>query len=160
MNIDSRSFRNAMACFASGITVVTTSTPDGRKLGLTVSAFSSLSLEPPLVLVCLDKRTSDIEDFRAGYFGVNVLREDQKEVSIRFATRNGDKWSKTPYEIGDCGCPLIKNCLANLECAVETVYDGGDHVIVVGRVVRLAYSAGGQPLIYFRSSYAEIGRAL
>lgn len=158
--VDPRAFRNAMASFATGVTVVTAKTADGRPVGLTVSSFTSVSLEPPMVLFCLDRDTANLDTFCEGPFAVNVLREDQKEVSIRFATRNGEKWSLTQHETWDSGCPILTGCLANLECGVEHVHEGGDHVIIVGRVQRVATNPGGQPLVYFRSAYAELGRAI
>ncbi|MEO5372708.1 MAG: flavin reductase family protein [Alphaproteobacteria bacterium] len=160
MKVDSHTFRNAMASFACGVTVVTARTTDGRPLGLTVSSFASVSLEPPLVLVCLDRNTSNLDSYCEGHFAVNVLREDQKDLSIRFATRRGDKWTDTAFTTWDSGVPILSGCLATLECGVEHAYDGGDHVIIVGRVQRLTASAAGQPLLYFRSAYAEIGRAV
>ncbi|KAF0140125.1 MAG: putative Flavin reductase FMN-binding [Rhodospirillaceae bacterium] len=160
MIVDSRSFRNAMACFASGVTVVTARAVDGRLLGVTVSAFTSLSLDPPLVLLCLDRQTLHVQAFTSGAFAVNILKEDQKELSIQFATHDGDKWRGTTYETGETGVPFLKGCLATIECDVETTYDGGDHVIIVGRVHRLSSAPGGQPLVHFRSVYAGLGRTL
>ncbi|KAF0097728.1 MAG: ATP-dependent exoDNAse beta subunit, partial [bacterium] len=160
MSADSRAFCRAMACFASGVTVMTTTAANGQERGMTVSAFSALSLDPPLVLVCLDRQTLHLQDFLTGTFAVNILRENQKEVSIQFATRNGDRWGETGHTIGETGAPLLNGCLATIECDVETTYPGGDHVIVVGRVRVLSSTQGGQPLVYFRSAYAELGRAL
>ena len=160
MSADSRAFRRARACFASGVTVVTTTAANGQERGMTVSAFSALSLDPPLVLVCLDRQTLHLQDFLTGTFAVNILRENQKEASIQFATHNGDRWGETGHAIGETGAPLLNGCLATIECDVETTYPGGDHVIVVGRVRVLSSTQGGQPLVYFRSAYAELGRAL
>jgi len=112
------------------------------------------------VLICLDRQTLYLQDFLTGAFAVNILKEDQKEISIQFATRNGDRWGETSHAIGTTGVPLLNGCLATIECDVETTYAGGDHVIVVGRVRVLSSTQGGQPLVHFRSAYAELGKAL
>jgi flavin reductase (DIM6/NTAB) family NADH-FMN oxidoreductase RutF len=158
MSVDSRSFRKALGCFASGVTVVTTLTPEGHEpVGVTVSAFSSLSLEPPLVLFCLGSQNFHLESFRSfGHFGINVLAETQKDLSIRFAGKSPDKWQGVAWETWDSGVPLLAGCVANLECKLEAVQDGGDHQIVIGRVIRLKSSEGGSPLIYFRGAYMDL----
>lgn len=160
MVVDSRSFRNALACFASGVTVVTAVAADGRSVGVTVSAFSSLSLDPPMILVCLDRRTTDLDIYRAGPFAVNILHESQKDISIRFSTRGGDRWAETPHHGGCNGCPIIDGCLASVECDTESAHEAGDHVILIGRVTQASYAAGGGALTYFRSTYASLGGAV
>lgn len=157
MSIDQRSFRKALGCFATGVTVVTTLTPQTRTpVGVTVSAFSSLSLDPPLVLFCLGKQTSSLEAFKDfGHFGVNVLAETQRDLSIRFASRSDDKWAGMSFEAGESGVPWLSDCLANLECRLVNAIDGGDHLILVGEVKRLRHQEGGSPLIYFRGAYME-----
>lgn len=159
MPVDSRSFRKALGCFATGVTVVTTLNPQSKApVGVTVSAFSSLSLEPPLVLFCLGTMTSSLEAFRGfGHFAINVLSEHQRDLSIRFASRSDDKWIGMPFDTWNSGVPILKGCLANLECTVEDVRDGGDHVIFIGRVDRIRHQEGGSPLIYFRGSYVDYG---
>lgn len=149
-----------MSCFASGVTVVTTTTSDGYVTGITVSSFASLSLNPPLVLICLDLQTLYLQEFNRGSFAVNILKEEQKELSIKFATRNRNEWSGIVYETWETGAPILKGCLANIECDVEASYESGDHLIIVGRVRRLYSPSGGQPLVYFRSAYAKLGKAL
>lgn len=156
MQVDERTFRKALGCFASGVTVVTSCDADKRPVGVTVSAFSSVSLDPPLVLFCLDKRTSDIDSFRQGAFAVNILQEDQRQVSIQCASRMDDKWQGIAYDTNAHGVPLIRDSLARLECIVHQVVDGGDHDIIIGRVEALDYQTGGQPLLYFRGAYANI----
>jgi flavin reductase (DIM6/NTAB) family NADH-FMN oxidoreductase RutF len=155
MSVDPRSFRKAAACFASGVTVVTARHPATKApAGVTVSAFSSLSLDPPLVLFCLAKRTVCLETFGAcGHFGVNILSECQRDLAIRFANRSEEKWTGVTVESGVSGVPLLPGCLATLECVRLAVHDGGDHHIFVGEVERLAVSEGGAPLLYFRGSY-------
>ncbi|MBF0267111.1 MAG: flavin reductase family protein [Alphaproteobacteria bacterium] len=158
MVIDSRSFRKALGCFATGVTVVAATDGEGKPVGVTISSFASLSLEPPLVLFCLGLSTSNVETFRkASNFSVNVLRSDQRELSIRFASRMTDKWSEVEYVAGEAtGAPVISHCLASIECTLEKEYVEGDHVILIGRVQTLDYDPGGQPLLYFRGNYAEL----
>lgn len=157
MPVDQRSFRKALGCFASGVTVVTTLYPETRApAGVTVSAFSSLSLDPPLVLFCLGNRTSSLDAFRSyGHFAINILSEGQRDLSIRFASRSGDKWAGVAAEAGESGVPLIADCLANLECRLVQVVEGGDHQIFIGEVIRLKHQEGGSPLVYFRGAYMD-----
>lgn len=152
---DSRDFRDVMSCFASGVTVVTTVASDGCTVGITVSAFTSLSLEPPLVLVCLNRKIPRLKDFIAGPFAVNILNADQKDLSVKFSEKNSmEKWSSLDYGTWETGAPILKGCLANIECSTELTYDGGDHVIIVGRVHRSASNTEKKPLLYFHSKYS------
>lgn len=157
MSVDSRSFRKALGCFATGVTVVTALDPDTQTpVGVTISAFSSLSLDPPLVLFCLGNRTSSLNVFRrSGHFVVNVLSELQRDLSMRFAGRMEDKWSGVGREAWSSGAPVLAGCLANLECAVERAVDGGDHTIFIGSIIRMRHQEGGSPLVYFRGNYME-----
>lgn len=161
MSLDSRSFRKTLGCFASGVTVVTTLSPDSREpLGVTVSAFSSLSLDPPLVLFCLGNTTSSLEAFKSnGHFAINILSEHQRDLSIRFASRSGDKWKGLSWDAWNSGVPILSGCLANLECSLVRVEDGGDHQIFIGRVERMKHQEGGSPLVYFRGSYMDLAPA-
>jgi flavin reductase (DIM6/NTAB) family NADH-FMN oxidoreductase RutF len=157
MSLDSRSFRKTLGCFASGVTVVTTLTPGTREpVGVTVSAFSSLSLDPPLVLFCLGNSTSSMAAFRTfGHFAINILSERQRDLSIRFASRSDDKWQGVPSTTWNSGVPILSGCLANLECSLVNVVDGGDHQIFIGKVEKLKHHEGGSPLVYFRGSYMD-----
>lgn len=158
MSVDQRSFRKALGCFASGVTVVTSQHPGTKALaGVTVSAFSSLSLDPPLVLFCLGSKTSSIDAFRThGHFAINILAENQRDLSNRFASRAEDKWAGVEWEAGASGVPLLAGCLANLECSLAATHDGGDHLIFVGKVEQMKYQEGGSPLIYFRGGYMDL----
>ncbi len=158
MTIDSRAFRNALGCFATGVTVVTTLCPDGHHVGVTVNSFSSVSLDPPLVLFSLGRASHAYDFFVEGKaFAVNILAADQEALSGRFSRRDlQDRWEGVGVERWDTGVPILSGCLANIECDKETVYDGGDHAIVVGRVRRLRSTAEGEPLLYFRGNYAEL----
>lgn len=157
MSLDSRSFRKTLGCFASGVTVVTTLTPGaGEPVGVTVSAFSSLSLDPPLVLFCLGNSTSSMDAFKAfGHFAINILSERQRDLSIRFASRSADKWQGVPTTTWTSGVPILSGCLANLECSLVNIVDGGDHQIFIGKVEKLKHQEGGSPLVYFRGTYMD-----
>ncbi|RAU22491.1 flavin reductase [Paramagnetospirillum kuznetsovii] len=158
MPLDPRSFRKTLGCFASGVTVVTTLAPETRApVGVTVSAFSSLSLDPPLVLFCLGNATSSLEAFKGfGHFVINILSESQRDLSIRFASRSEDKWQGVAWSAWESGAPVIANCLATLECSLVREEDGGDHRIFIGRVERMKHQEGGSPLVYFRGSYLDL----
>lgn len=159
MSLDQRSFRKALGCFATGVTVVTTLQPETKApCGVTVSAFSSLSLEPPLVLFCLGLKTSSIESYKNfGYFGINVLSENQRDLSIRFAGRSEEKWAGVNWEPGASGVPLLSGCIASLECKLVNTVVGGDHLILIGEVQHLTHQEGGSPLVYFRGAYMDYG---
>lgn len=153
--VDPVDFREALSRFASGVTVVTTIDGENR-IGVTVSAFSSLSLEPPLVLICIEKRIY-IHDFleKRGRFCVNVLARDQESVSQQFAARVDDRFEGIATRPGLGGVPVIEGSLAVLECSFHASYDGGDHTIFVGRVENTEV-ADSDPLLYFRSAYRSI----
>ena len=157
MSFDPRTFRKALGCFPTGVTIVTTLGNDSLRIGVTVSSFTSVSLSPPLVLFCLDDKNSGLEAFRQnGHFAVNVLSEDQKELSALFSDRKHDKWTGVAFESWSSGVPIIDGCVANFECALVDVLDGGDHRIFIGRVERMRYLEGAKPLVYCRGGYAEL----
>lgn len=154
-----RDFRNALGWFATGITVMTTCEPDGKFVGITVNSFSSVSLDPPLVSFCLDRNALSRESFlNAKHFAVNILSEHHEPVSAAFArsSSTGDKFVGLAYEVGSTGCPLLTDCLTHLECEREAFHEAGDHLIVIGRVIRLLQRSEGKPLLYFRGRYAKI----
>jgi flavin reductase (DIM6/NTAB) family NADH-FMN oxidoreductase RutF len=146
-------FRRLLGHFASGVTIVTTSDADGRPAGLTVSAFASLSLEPPLVLVCVDHKAQSypaLKDNRG--FAVNVLSTDHEVISRRFASTRLDKFDGVPYHMSALGLPLLGGALAHIECVTVNRHVEGDHTIFVGRVEAGA-TADGEPLLYHRGKY-------
>ena len=157
MTVSKDEFRRALSHFASGVTVVTTCSEDGQHLGITVSAFSSLSLEPPLILICIDKRAS-VHDYlkEGGHFAVNILGDDQELISRRFASKVADRFEGLGYSIGNTGAPLISGALASIECSIVHLYPGGDHTIIVGEVLATDVS-DGHPLAYFRGGYVRLG---
>lgn len=159
MSFDSLAFRRALGCFATGVTVVTARDAGGRNRGITINSLSSVSLEPPLVLFCLDRATPSFAGFlETPLFAVNVLRASQLDLSVQFATAAADKWDRVGFDLWPGDLPVLQGCLATLACRRDAVHEGGDHVIIVGRVERLAVAEGDEPLIYFQSSYRTVGR--
>jgi len=157
VSIDKLIFRKVLGRFATGITVVTGLNDDKVKVGLTVNAFTSLSLEPPLVLFCLDKATASIDAFCVGDgFALNMLSEDQQDLSVNFSSKVEDRFAAVEFETWDTGVPILNGCLANLEGIVDAVHDGGDHLIVVGRVNKIFQAEAGKPLLYFNGNYARL----
>ena len=154
---DPRTLRDALGCFATGVTVVTCLTQAGTPTGLTVNSFTSVSLEPPLLLVCLAKAAaSAAELIAAPCFAVNVLQTGQQPASIRFATRDEDRFGTTLWSCGECDAPILADSLGVFECERFAVYDGGDHHILVGRVVKASFDASLDPLLYFRGRYRRL----
>ncbi|SDD74918.1 flavin reductase family protein [Rhodospira trueperi] len=156
MSVDESAFRKAMGCFASGVTVVTACTAEGQPVGLTVSAFSSVSLRPPLVLICLGDRTSNLESFRRGPFAVNILAESQRDISTRFAEKRDDRFDGISHAPGENGAPVLAGCLATVECDVHDVFTVGDHDIIVGAVTRVSGPEEAGPLVHCRGQYAGL----
>lgn len=156
MPVSKDEFRNALSRFISGVTVVTTLGADNRPAGITVSAFSSVSLEPPLVLVCIDKRASVHDCLTEGRrFAVNILAENQQGHSRLFASKDEDRFEGAAYSWGVSGAPLLDGALACIECRVMHAYPGGDHTIIVGEVESTRI-AEHKPLAYFRGGYANL----
>lgn len=152
-----RDFRDAMGCFATGITVISTLTPAGEPVGMTVNSFASVSLDPPLVLYSLARNASRFKEFaEADCFVVNVLDAAHQPVSNRFATKGVSGWDDVDFETWSTGCPVLSDALAVFECATEARHEGGDHIIIMGRVMRLGHRAGGTPLLYYRGTYSRI----
>ena len=155
MPIDDARFRQAMGHFASGVTVVTTAST-GELYGMTVSSFSSLSLNPPLVLICIDKSVPSHDMIRdSGRFVVNILEERQEHLSRRFATTATDKFKGVAWHSGQLGLPVLDNTLAAIECRLRSALDGGDHTIFIGEVLD-AEVREGAPLLYYRRGYREL----
>lgn len=152
-----KEFRMALGEFATGITVVTAPASDGPPVGFTVNSFSSVSLDPPLILfsVARDLNRFDAMD-AAEAFAVNVLTSDQEHLSNQFASTKGDKWANVEFREGEGGCPILAGTLATFECVPWAKYDGGDHVIFVGEVRRFVRTGDTGALLYFRSRYAAV----
>lgn len=148
--VDTHGFRDVMASFASGVTVTTTRAPSGEPVGITASSFTSLSLEPPLVLVCVARNAYSSPWFEnCTGFGVSILAADQQDVAGRYATAGALKFTDEDHFDGAAsGVPLIAGAIAHIECVRHDVVDGGDHIIVIGRVVHSALAAG-DPMVSF-----------
>lgn len=160
MNLDTREFRRALGRYATGIAVVTATAPDGERLGITVNSFSSVSLNPPLVLFSAARNLNCLNKLlRAGGWAVNVLKAGQRDISQRFATPLCDKWQGIEPSTGISGAPLLPDSLAVFECEPYARYDGGDHKILVGRVMRFADSDDGLPLVFFGGAIRHLDSA-
>lgn len=155
---DRREFRDALGCFATGVTVVTTRAQNGEPIGLTVNSFSSVSLQPPMVLWSLARDSQSLTAFeQARHWAVHVLAARQEELSARFAARGTDKFAGLTLDDGVGGLPLLRDCAARFQCRAAFQYDGGDHVIFVGEVVALDRSES-PPLVFHRGRYAVAGQ--
>jgi flavin reductase (DIM6/NTAB) family NADH-FMN oxidoreductase RutF len=149
-------FRRVLGHFATGVTIVTARDAEGRPTGLTVSAFCSVSLDPPQVLVCVDHKSQSYPALRDGSrFAVNFLGDGHEEISRRFATTRLDKFDGVPHRMSALGVPLIDGALAHLECRTVSRHVEGDHTIIVG-CVEEARSGAGEPLLYFRGQYRRL----
>lgn len=157
VSIDQTQFRHVLGHFASGVTVVTTC-HQGFCHGITVSAFCSLSLVPPLVLICIDQRNTSHQLLEvAGIFAINILADDGELLSRHFASRETDKFATVPHHFGETGAPLLDSALATLECRVADRFPGGDHTIFVGEVLSANARDEARPLLYYRSGYHQLG---
>jgi 4-nitrophenol 2-monooxygenase / 4-nitrocatechol 4-monooxygenase, reductase component len=156
MPVGAQEFRAALGHFASSVNVVTTRLADGQLAGITVTAFCSVSLQPPLVLICIDKRARLHDALAAGQpFAVNMLAADQEVISRRFASSDPNQFAGIGYTTGNDGTPWLDEALAVVECRFVEQYPGGDHTIIVGQVeaTRIRES---KPLLYFRGGYAQL----
>jgi flavin reductase (DIM6/NTAB) family NADH-FMN oxidoreductase RutF len=157
MAVSKDEFRQAMSRFISGVTVVTNKGEDNAIRGITVSAFSSLSLDPPLVIICIGRNSSLHEHLKEGsYFAVNILCSHQEYLSRKFASKDEDRYEGVRYVEGDTGSPLLEDALAHIECRILQAYPGGDHTIIVGEVLATGVT-DDNPLAYFRGSYVRLG---
>ncbi|MBB6424366.1 flavin reductase [Sphingopyxis sp. JAI128] len=154
---DPRTLRDAMGCFATGITIVTALDAAGMPVGLTANSFTSVSLDPPLLLVCIANTAGTAPALRdAAHFGVNVLQIGQQPVSNRFAAKGEDRFANQPWAPGETGVPLLGGSLVSFECQHESLHEAGDHFILVGRVVRAQFEPHRDPLLYFRGKYRRL----
>ncbi len=159
MSFTSREFRDALGLFPTGIAVVTAIDPEGRIGGVTVNSFTSVSLDPPLILVSLARTSRSLDIFNAAkHFAVSLLRDDQRHVSTVFASATADQFNEAAHRPGLGGCPVVEPNLVSFECDVFARHDGGDHVLLLGKVVVLntASDRPPQPLLYFRGQYREL----
>lgn len=159
MTLDPDTFRSVLGRFASGITVVTTRDAEGRDAGLTVSAFCSVSLHPPMVQVCVDRSASVYPVLVASkYFGISVLASEQEALSRRFSTvESMHRFEGIGFSRGESGVVLLDDALAHLECRMSAAHPAGDHTIFIGEVER-ATARSTRPLLYYRGGYAQLER--
>jgi flavin reductase (DIM6/NTAB) family NADH-FMN oxidoreductase RutF len=154
--IDPRLFRDVLGHFCTGVTVIT-SVDDSGPLGFAAQSFHALSLDPPLVSLSPAKTSTTWPKIRAtGRFCVNILSDAQQEVSQRFAISGGNKFDGLEWTLSDRDLPLIPGSVASVECDIEAEYDGGDHVIVIGRVLGLSFAVETSPLVFYRGDYHNL----
>ena len=158
--LDTRRFRDALGQFPTGVTIITTVTAGGDRLGMTISSFNSLSLDPPLVLFSIWRKANSFAAWQqAKRYAINVLSENQEELSNKFAYPKGEKWIGQTVLAGKTGLPLLPNAVIAFECEAHDRHDGGDHEIFVGRVVELHENRAksGHPLVFFGGQYRRLG---
>jgi flavin reductase (DIM6/NTAB) family NADH-FMN oxidoreductase RutF/pimeloyl-ACP methyl ester carboxylesterase len=154
---DARTFRDALGCFATGVTIITAMGSDGKPIGLTANSFTSVSLDPPLLLVCIANNAGSAPILRdVERFAVNVLQIGQQPTSNRFAGKDEDRFAATPWEVGEFGTPVLTGSLSSFECERNALHDGGDHFILVGRVLKAMFEPRRDPLLYFRGKYRRL----
>jgi flavin reductase (DIM6/NTAB) family NADH-FMN oxidoreductase RutF len=157
MPIEKNELRQVMGHFATGVTIITTFTKAGEMHGLTANAFTSVSLEPPLLLISVDKKAESwpaFEESRA--FTVNILSDDQEGLSRKFAVSGGKKFEGVAYRIGANGAAILDGTLAYIECTLWAAYDGGDHSVYLGEIQQ-AEVHEGKPLVFYRGGYRALG---
>lgn len=154
-SFDPKQLRSAFGQFMTGVTIVTVMGEDETPIGITANSFTSVSLEPPMVLVCVDKKINSYPAFRnATHYAVHILSHDQAELSTKFASRGVDKFGGLNWSQGVGGVPVLPEYMALFECSLAHAYDAGDHTILVGQVERFAVpGADRQPLGFFRGKY-------
>lgn len=154
---DPRDFRRCLGLYATGVAVVTTLAPDGARVGLTINSFASVSLDPPLILWSLARTSPRLGLFaRAGHFAVNILAKDQEEMCQLFARPGENRFAGLDTAPGAGGAPLLPGCLAQLECARDQVVEGGDHLIIIGRVLRHRRGGASDALVFCNGAFTGI----
>ncbi len=155
--LDVGEFRAALGCYPTGVIIMTGLADDGECIGLTINSFTSVSLDPPLVSVCLARTASSFETLQMSRgFVLNVLRGDQRDISSRFAKTGVDKWRGVDYRQGINGVPVLAPNLAAFQCSQYAEHDAGDHIIVIGRVEAVEYDAGAIPLVFHQGGYSRL----
>lgn len=153
---DPREYRSALGRFATGVTIVTTCDSAGAPVGVTANSFTSVSLDPPLVLWSLARTSRSLDAFAQGIgFAIHILGEAQQDLALRFAARAADKFSECSWRAGANGVPLLDDCLARIECTTTHQHDGGDHVILLGRVDAFHHGEGA-PLVFYAGQFGRI----
>ncbi|WP_028604369.1 flavin reductase [Ottowia thiooxydans] len=160
--IDQKRFRQLLGCFPTGVAIISTSDHDGRPLGLTCNSFSSVSLEPPLVLFSLRNASSLLARFmEADAFAINILSQSQDQLSGRFASSKiADKFEGVSWRAGPLGTPLIDGCLASFECQVHARHEAGDHTIFIGEVKHMGADSADHALVFYKGAYMMLAESL
>ena len=154
---DPRTLRDALGSFATGVTVVTCFDEAGEPFGLTANSFTSVSLDPPLLLVCVHRHAQCASALMsADHFAVNVLQTGQQPASIRFSTRHDDRFGPNDWSPGELGAPVLTESMAVFECRSHAVHEGGDHHILVGEVIKASFDPSLDPLLFFRGKYRRL----
>src|ERR1700761_877635 len=160
MSFDTRAFRHALGCFPTGVAVVTISEDGRRHTGITVNSFTSVSLDPPLVLWCIDRKSNRFAAFtNAAQYNISLLGTAHEGVSSRLAKQGAHNLDGIDLLETESGPPALADALALFECKAEAVHDGGDHAILVGRVLRFARRDAGEPLVFFKGKYGALAMA-
>lgn len=156
---DSRAFRHALGHFPTGVAIVTTRTPEGRPVGLTINSFSSLSLEPPLIMWSLVNHSPSLSIFeQCNYFAINVISQQQVEAALGFANSQvEDKFALVSHVDGEEGVPLLDHCVATFVCENYQRHEGGDHTLFIGRVVRHSTITEHEPAVFHRGKFTRLG---
>ena len=150
-------FRQTLSRFTTGVCVITALTPEGTPVGITVNSFTSVSLDPPLVLFCLKKAAARYPILaQSTRYSISILSQDQKELSRHFATQAKTSWDALSQTLLPDFPPFLKGSLAQIACEKETIYDGGDHCLHVARVVGMHFDDQKQPLVFFSSQYKDL----
>ncbi|MEZ5501940.1 MAG: flavin reductase family protein [Halioglobus sp.] len=157
MSFDGRVLRNALGRFATGVCVITTMNDKQQPMGMTANSFSSVSLDPPLVLWSL-QNNSDVYDVFAGprHYAINILSSEQQAHSNQYAKKGQHELDPSHYRLGKYGAPVIRNSLVTFECELHATHDGGDHLIIVGRVREMHERPSGEPLLFYCGRYREL----
>ncbi|MDR5752617.1 MULTISPECIES: flavin reductase family protein [unclassified Caballeronia] len=156
-NVDPVLLRQTLGCFATGVTIITTTDAGGEPVGLVANSLTSVSLDPPLVLFCLKRSASTLPAFERGAdFAINILHAGQQEDVTKFFAGHPQRWNSDHWRAGETGLPVLEHCIANLECSKYHQLDAGDHVIFIGRVRRVRANMAREPLLYFQGRYRRI----
>lgn len=158
MRFTPREFRNALGRFATGVCVITINPPGQKPFGMTVNSFASVSLDPPLLLWSLQKNSDCFAAFEhAQQFSVNVLTAGQEAISNQYAKKNEHELLDGTYKVGRSGCVVLKDVMTSFECNLETIHDGGDHIIIIGRVLEVNnHPAHREPLVFYSGKYRAL----
>ena len=157
MSFDGRELRNALGCFATGVCLITTVSAEKQALGMTANSFSSVSLDPPLVLWSLQNSSDAYQIFaRPRHFAINILSSEQQAHSNQYARKGQHELEPSHYRLGKYGAPVIRGALVTFECDLHATYEGGDHLIIVGRVREMHRRPSGEPLLFYCGGYREL----